>query len=148
MYFEEEIPIEYRFNLSDSEQWIPFLQEKGFVVVSNIISREEATNCLREMKKVICKFGTSMKIDDENSWMEPNNYPPSSWGGIMNYVGHTKFQWFLREKAVQVFTKLWDVDEMHLATSFDGMCYLDPRKNYKPKSLIENVHSDQSPYEN
>jgi len=51
-------------------------------------------------------------------------------GGMVQYIGHTKWQWDLREKVAPVYAKIWEVEPTDLATSFDGFCYMDGHRKY------------------
>lgn len=67
-------------------------------------------------------------------------------GGMVQYIGHTKSQWMLREKAAPLFASLWECEPEDLATSFDGFCYMDGRRGYTNEGLISFLHTDQSPH--
>jgi len=100
------------------------------------------------MREVLCQFSPKLKIDDEETWIKTENYSFLLHGGMVQYVGHSKFQWDLREELTDVFSKVWDCQPTELATSFDGFCYMDGRRGFPPSSIIEITHSDQSPLRN
>jgi len=133
----------YRFAFTDTETWLPYLKDKGFVVVSGVVTPEDSKRVIQEMKKCLQKF--SPNLIDEKSFTQDKNYPYMLHGGMVQYVGHSKFQWELREKVAPIFAKVWDCKETDLATSFDGFCYMDGRRKYKRQHPLSFVHSDQSP---
>ena len=66
-------------------------------------------------------------------------------GGMIQYIGHSQFQWDIREKCTPLFAKLWDVDQKELATSMDGFCFMNGVRKYMKKPFDSFLHSDQSP---
>jgi len=108
-------------------------EEKGYVVIPNIITNEEIIEYINEF----------------NKWMDsiPNSdylHSIIHYHGIFKYfqVGHQRFAWLMRtnEKIINVFKALWDTDE--LVVSFDGCCYYPSNSNNLSSYWI---HSDQSP---
>jgi ectoine hydroxylase-related dioxygenase (phytanoyl-CoA dioxygenase family) len=135
----------YRFPFEETSKWKNHLQEHGFVVVSGVISEDVCKKVIHQMREALCQLSPNLKIDDDSTWSKTENYPFLLHGGMVQYVGHSKFQWEMREKMTEVFTKVWDCEPKDLATSFDGFCYMDGRKGFPPQSIIETAHSDQSP---
>jgi len=133
----------YRFDFKDTESWLSHLQDKGFVVVSGVISPEDSQRVIQEMKECLQKF--SPNLTDEKSFADSKNYPFMLHGGMVQYVGHSKFQWEMREKVAPIFAKVWDCEVTDLASSFDGFCFMDGRRDYRPQLPLSFVHSDQSP---
>lgn len=134
---------DYRFDFKNSDDWIAHLKEKGFAVVGGVISQQDCDRIVLEMKSCLKKF--SPQLTDEKSWTVGKNYPFMLHGGMVQYVGHAKFQWELREKAAPVFAKFWNCKETELATSFDGFCYMDGKRRYRAQDPLSFVHTDQSP---
>ena len=134
----------YRFHVKDVEKWKAYLKEHGFVVVHGCVTEEKCKEVLQEMKKTLAAFSSELKLDDPETWKWAKNYPFQSHGGIIEYVGHAKFQWDLRELVAPIFAKIWDCNELKLATSFDGFCYMDGRRKYRKADPLSFVHSDQA----
>jgi len=134
----------YRFAFDDTDHWLPFLMENGFVVVSNVVNEADCQKALKDMKECF-KNLSPLLTDDEETWTKDENWPFLLHGGMVQYVGHSNFQWDMREKTAKVFTKIWNCEETDLATSFDGFCYMDGKRGYEPKDPIGNAHTDQSP---
>lgn len=133
----------YRFKLEDIESWRQHLHNEGFVVISDVISKDDCRRNLQEMK--ICLSKLSPNLKDDHSFTVSENYPPIGPGGMVTYVGHTKFQWELREKAAPVFSKVWNCSIEDLAASFDGFLFVDGRTNQTPIHPLQYIHIDQSP---
>jgi len=107
-------------------------EEKGYVVIPNILNQSEITEY----------------IDEFNSWLnsvefldELHNY--IDFHGIFKHhqVGHQRFAWLLRTnpKILNVFKSLWNTNE--LVVSFDGCCYYPEEYDGFPSYW---THSDQS----
>ena len=49
------------------------------------------------------------KLSRKNIESQKNkdNYPSNHRGGLIQYIGHAKFQWDLRKKVKPIFAKLW-----------------------------------------
>jgi ectoine hydroxylase-related dioxygenase (phytanoyl-CoA dioxygenase family) len=133
----------YRFDFKDTERWLSHLTDKGFVVVSGVVTPDDAKKALADMKECIKKFAPNLK--DEKSWSQEKNYPHMLNGGMVQYVGHAKFQWDLREKVAPIFAKIWGCETTDLATSFDGFCFMHGKRKFKASHPLNTVHSDQSP---
>jgi len=133
----------YRFDFNDTENWLAHLTDKGFVVVSGVITADDSKKAINDMKETIKKFAPNLK--DEKSWAQEKNYPFMVNGGMVQYVGHAKFQWDLREKVAPIFAKIWGCDTKDLASSFDGFCFMHGKRKYKAQHALNSVHSDQSP---
>lgn len=67
---------------------------------------------------------------------------------MVQYLAHAKWEWELRELVADTFAKIWGTDASNMATSFDGFCYYDSRRNYEETSLKSWLHTDQSPSKN
>ena len=108
------------------------LNEKGYTIVKNILSKEEIEFCVDEFKKW---KSTIDNHDTIHQSIDPH--------GIYKHhrVGHTKYAWFIRThpKVQEIFKYIWKTDE--LVVSFDGSCYIP--KNNKQKDKIW-THTDQS----
>jgi len=134
----------YRFDFTDTERWLSHLTDKGFVVVSGLVTSDDSKRIVTEMKECLKKFAPNLQ-DDEESWTKEHNYPHMLHGGMIQYVGHAKFQWELREKVAPIFAKIWQCEAQDLATSFDGFCFMNGKRGFKEQEPLSFVHSDQSP---
>ena len=108
------------------------LTNNGYIVIENILNKEEIDYCRDEF------FKWKSNINDHDylhNLIDPH--------GIYKYfkVGHTRYAWFIRThvKVQEVFKKIWETDE--LVVSFDGSCYLNNKIN-----KVDNcwTHTDQA----
>jgi hypothetical protein len=137
--------LEYRFDYNDLS-WKKYLEENGFVVVSNVLSEEESSKTLDSMWSVLEYFSEGrLNKNDSSTWSFGKNYPFLIHGGMIQYLGHTQFQWDLREKCSGIFSKIFNVKKEELATSFDGWCFMNGNRRYIKKPVDSFLHSDQSP---
>jgi hypothetical protein len=72
--------------------------------------------------------GTLNRKDPQTQVLS-KNYPPVLHGGMIQYVGHSKSQWELRQLSRPLFEKLWNTK--NLKSSFDGFCFMNGRRNYR-----------------
>ena len=61
--------------------------------------------------------------NDPTTWKQ---VPLNLHGIFKHYMGHTKWQWDLREKCIPLFSELWQTDD--LLCSFDGANFMPPSK--------------------
>lgn len=135
----------YRVNFTDEEAWKQKLQDQGFVVIGGVVSQEDCQNILQQMQHTLTILSPKLNLNDPQSWAVNENYPPMGRGGMIDYVGHSKFQWQLREKVAPVFSRIWNCEVTNLATSFDGFCFMNGKRQYSPVHPLQYVHTDQSP---
>ena len=109
------------------------LETKGYCMVPNVLSHEEAQLCASEFKK----WQQSILNHDEF-------YNHMIYNGIYKHhqVGHTWHAWFVRTRprVQEVFKHIWDCDD--LIVSFDGSCYI-PKECTKQTRFW--THTDQAP---
>ena len=91
------------------------LETKGYCLVPDVLSPDEAQQCANEFKK----WQQSIPNHDEF-------YKYGVSNGIYKHhqVGHTWHAWFVRTRprVQEVFKHIWDCDD--LIVSFDGSCYI------------------------
>lgn len=88
------------------------------------------------------------KLDrkDPETHVLGKNYPPVLHGGMIQYIGHSRPQWELRKRALPLFQKIWKTKD--IKSSFDGFCFMNGARHYKPVSINSFLHVDQSPTKN
>jgi hypothetical protein len=59
------------------------------------------------------------------------NYPSGMHGGMIQYIGHSRPQWEIRRLCKPLFERIWRTKQ--LKSSFDGFCFMNGRRNYKPR---------------
>lgn len=111
---------------------------------SRLVPKYLPTNC--DWRKHLIEYGWSVVkinnwndqfINDYFSWLESccsnfnrwdintwtdNNLPPRLFGVIKHWLGHTHWQWKIRELCLPIFEHIWQTKE--LLCSFDGGCFL------------------------
>ncbi|GMG40127.1 unnamed protein product [Ambrosiozyma monospora] len=137
-----------KFESQDYQDWRQQLKEEGFVVVKNVLNKEQVQHYRNEMLNWITSFGTPLKIDDKSTW-KYDNLPAHSLHNIyaLYSVSHEKFFWDLRSepKIREAFGKVWETDE--LLVSFDGININFPgATGGLAKSAKSWQHVDQSPF--
>ena len=109
------------------------LNEKGYCIVDNILSKQEVTDLKEEFYRWQKTIPNYKYIHRQ---IEPH--------GIHKYyeVGHTRFAWLMRinPKIQAIFKELWDSDD--LITSFVGSCYV-PKEETRNNKVW--THTDQAP---
>jgi hypothetical protein len=109
------------------------LDELGYVVIPNVITRDEKNEYLYEFNKWMDSIPDMDAI-----------HRKISFNGIFKHheVGHQRFAWLLRTnpKIQNIFKSLWNTEE--LVVSFDGCCWYPSGYN-----AIDTywLHSDQAP---
>jgi len=97
----------------------------------------------------VLKFylGANSKAKIKKTW-KSGNFPYNLHGGMIQYVGHSDFQWEVREQTSELFGHLWGVEKTNLATSFDGFCFMAGERKYKKRADNSFIHTDQNPNRN
>jgi ectoine hydroxylase-related dioxygenase (phytanoyl-CoA dioxygenase family) len=140
---------EYRIPFNMEDKWKEYLKTNGFVVISDFLTSEKCESYVKEMLSVIQILSKGkFKKDDKNTWTKSANMPYMLHGGMIQYVGHSQFQWDLRAECSEIFAKVWETAKTDLATSFDGFCFMSGEKSYKKKFDNSFLHTDQSPNKN
>ena len=137
------------------------LDEKGYSVVPNILSKSEIENSKEKMIKkelddkgyciipnILSESDIEYSINEFKKWQEtiPNHDKSHNTidpHGIYKYhrTGHTKHAWYIRTRPdiQNIFKNIWGTKE--LVVSFDGCCYISKENKQKDKIW---THTDQS----
>ena len=109
------------------------LKENGYVIIKDILSKDE----LEKGLELFQKWRKSIpELDKIHNKVDPH--------GIYKHhqVGHQEYAWYIRTRPniINFYKKLWDTDE--LSVSFDGSCYIP-----KDCDKLDNIwtHTDQAP---
>ena len=130
------------FDKSNTEGWLSHLDNRGFVVIKNVLTPSELekskSQFIADWKKVCPQFSFS----DQTTW-NINNTPIMWSKGMCVFSGlpQSDFMWNLRtNKEIQnIFKKIYQTD--NLVSSLDGLSvFLD--NSHKSKSWL---HIDQNP---
>jgi len=134
----------YRFaTLNDEAK--SYLEENGYVVIANVLSSDELKNAIELLWKYLKSIG--WRRNDLSTWKDFPGY--TSHGVIYKYgIGQSEVQWYTRTcpKVLETFSKLWNVKQTELLTSFDGVGIFRPYdKNPDWKTHGQWFHVDQNP---
>lgn len=133
------------FALDDRAGWARHLHDRGYVVVRGALSASQCQDAMRELWKLMEALGP-VRRDAPSTWSPAASWPPMLHGGMIQYLGHTELQWWLRERCAPVFAAYYGCAPDELATSFDGLCFMHGRRNYQGVGdLVSFLHTDQGP---
>ena len=108
------------------------LEEKGYVIVPNVLSESDILEYRSNFDKW---YNSTPNLKNLHNKIDPH--------GIFKFheVGHQRFAWLIRThpKVIEIFKYIWEVDE--LVVSFDGSCYMSNDMEKKDKYW---THTDQS----
>ena len=148
----QNIKIEYkevpRWSPQDPEM-LEYMDENGFAVVANVLSREETNTAIGLIWDYLEELGTGIDRNDVATW-DNDRWPTAVHGGILpsHGIGHSKAQWYIRNVPTvkKAFANLWQNDE--LLVSFDGIALWRPwtyKRNWKTNEGPSWLHIDQHP---
>ena len=105
----------------EEKKWREYLEKNGYVVIKNVLNREEKSRFYEQFKKDWKTVAPKFDFEDKSTWEE--RHCPMNWliGMIMsNGLGQSDFQWGLRTnpKIREIWEKLYQTKE--LVVSFDG----------------------------
>lgn len=126
----------------------------GVAVVENILSNEECISlrnkAWNELKTLTSATNKPIDVNDPTTWKTIYDLFPMHSMLLQHFgVGHMQWLWDIRqhENVVNVFSKLWNVKNEELLTSFDGMSvHFPPEKTGRGWFKNEWVHTDQSSF--
>ncbi len=103
------------------------LNKYGVAIIPKILNEEEIINfqngIWQYLDHITQKFDKPINKDDTKTWRSFRELFPTHSMLIQHWgIGHSQFNWDIRQnpKVVNVFAKLWDVNNEDLVTSFDG----------------------------
>lgn len=145
---------EYEENYSTLDDAYEKITTDGFCVIKNVLNENEiknAQNGLWETLNYLTKnLDKPIKYEDKESWktyyeLRTNrNMLMQHW-----QIGQSQFFWDIRQnpKVVNIFSKLWNVKNEDLLTSFDGMSFHVPPEETGIGFYEGNdwFHTDQAP---
>ena len=109
------------------------LNEKGFAVIEDVLTREQIETATYEFRKWI---DSNQQLKDKHTKISPH--------GIFKFaeVGHQRHAWYIKtlESVQKPFREIWETDE--IVTGFDGSCWI--KEDFKGKDRIW-THTDQAP---
>ena len=140
----------YKTNLNNVKDT---LDKYGVAIIPKILNQTEINNfrdgCWKYLEHITQEWDKPIKKIDQSSWRNLRELFPihsmlvQHWG-----VGQAQFNWDIRQnpKVADVFSKIWNVNQNELLTSFDGASFHFPPEItnlgwYKGNDWF---HSDQS----
>ncbi|KAL3483011.1 hypothetical protein BJX62DRAFT_231273 [Aspergillus germanicus] len=100
--------------------WLDTFNEKGYVVLKNVVSKDRAQYYREKMLEWLGSFDTGFDINDRTTWTE-ENLPWSFKNGMyLHYAAaHEKYIWEAKQEpgVLDAFAKIWGTDE--LIASYD-----------------------------
>ena len=131
------------YNKNDVDSWKSALEKNGYVVIKDILSKEDYDNSLELFKKDWNMVSPGFNFDDETTWKR-NNMPLMYDKGMTfgNGLSQSDFMWSLRTNSniKSIFEDLHNTNE--LVTSFDGFSVFTSPKQDTGKWL----HIDLNEY--
>lgn len=129
-------------NIDDTESWKQYLDTHGFVVIQDILTREEMTQGLDLFKQDMNQISPTFKLEDPSTFCIENT--PLMFGkgmAVYNGWGQSDFMWHVRTnpKIKSIYQKIYDTDD--LVVSLDGFSLFVSNKQKSPSWL----HIDQNP---
>ena len=124
----------------------------GVAIVQNVLDPPEVENMRTGMwsylEHITQNFDKPINRNDSGSWVEYLKLYPIHSMLLQQYqVGHSQFVWDIKqnEKVVEVFSKLWNVPQEDLLTSFDGASFhFPPEETNRGWYRKTWYHTDQS----
>jgi hypothetical protein len=130
------------FKPDEVDNWKKYLEDEGFVVISDILQPNQYITGLELFKKDMSIVSPRFDFNNSNTWNI--NTCPIMFGkgmGIFNGFGQSDFMWHIRTNSTvqSIFKSVYSTND--LVTSFDGFSMF-VSKSQKSKSWL---HIDQNP---
>ena len=130
------------FNLHDKENWKKYLDEEGYVVISNILGTQEKEKAFRLFQEDWISVSPNFDFNNHKTW--DIEHTPMMYGkgiAVFNGFGQSNFMWDLRlnKNIIDIFKYIHTTDE--LVVSLDGFSVF---VSHKQKSASW-LHIDQNP---
>jgi hypothetical protein len=121
-----------------TDEHLRFLEENGYVVIDNVISRDETEQLrIRLWKEYIEKSWPQVKLDEFDTWNE--HFPIHNDMAIFaGNAGHAQVLWDVRQNpaVAQIFATIWNCTIDDLIVSFDGFSLMCPSELRQPPTPI------------
>ena len=130
------------YDINNFASWKSFLDEHGYVVLQNILNKEEVKMGLELFKKDMSQISSNFNLDDPSTFQIENTPLMFSKGmAVYNGWGQSDFMWHLRTKPQikRIYEQIYQTDD--LVVSLDGFSLFVSPKQKSPSWL----HIDQNP---
>ena len=130
------------FKPDEVENWKKYLEDEGFVVISDILQPDQYNTGLELFKKDMSIVSPRFDFSNSDTWNI--NTCPLMFGkgmAVFNGFGQSDFMWHIRTNSTvqSIFKNVYSTND--LVTSFDGFSMF-VSKSQKSKSWL---HIDQNP---
>ena len=130
------------FDIKDVENWKNFLNQNGYVVLKDILQKEEIEKAMFLFKKSWNHVSPNFNWNDKKTWKTENS--PIIWSkgsATFSGFGQSEFMWFLRNiKNIKIpFCELYKTQD--LSVSLDGFSVFLSSTQKSSRWL----HIDQNP---
>lgn len=128
------------------------IDKYGVAIIPNVLIDDELTQMNNGMwdylEHVSQKFAIPIDRNNSETWVEYLKLYPKHSMLLQQYgVGHSQFVWDIRQnpKVVNIFSKIWNVKNDELITSFDGASFhFPPEDTHRGWHRQTWYHTDQS----
>jgi len=128
------------------------IDKYGVAIIPGILRNDEITQMNNGMwdylEHVSQKFAIPIDRTNNETWVEYLKLYPKHSMLLQQYgIGHSQFVWDIRQntRVVDIFSKLWDVKDDELLTSFDGASFhFPPEDTHRGWYRQTWYHTDQS----
>ena len=128
------------------------IEKYGVAIIPNILNNDEIIQMNNGMwdylEYITQKFITPISRNHNETWVEYLKLYPKHSMLLQQYgVGHSQFVWDIRQnpKVVNIFSKIWNVKNDELITSFDGASFHFPPEDTNRGWYRQTwYHTDQS----
>lgn len=87
-------PKSYRIPFDQVQKWKAYLEDNGFVVIANYLSRQSCDKFVDEFWGIMQILSEGkLNRNDKTTYGVNEFYPPVLHGGMIQYVGHSAPQW-------------------------------------------------------
>lgn len=129
------------FEIENESEWKDYLEQEGYVVLKNILSKERKEEYFKLFVKDWNYVSPNFDFHNKSTWTIDNS--PMMWNKGMIYssgLGQSDFQWALRtdERIISIWEKVHETK--NLVVSYDGFSVFLSKKQ-KPKIWL---HVDQN----
>jgi ectoine hydroxylase-related dioxygenase (phytanoyl-CoA dioxygenase family) len=133
---------------SVDEPWLDHLTDHGYVIIRDVLSKDEVTNTVDSLWKTLGSLDSGIDRNNSETWTN-DRWPGWKDVGFLqtNSISQSDPAWSIRGNSSikRIFSRIWATND--LLVSLDTFIAWRPwskNKLWKPKT--ENIHVDQNPF--